>query len=123
MILENLKDRLQGKAKLGELRSKDWPRVRRRFKKKHPHCAVCGSRRKVQIHHIVPFQFAPDLELEETNLISLCTGGRFKGLNCHLIFGHRGSFQKVNEAVEAVAAEWSVYLDAKQYRLRKAGLT
>ena len=118
MLLEHLKDRLEGKAPKGAKRDPRWPAKRRSFRQRYPTCAVCGTRRKVQIHHIIPFHLAPELELKTSNLIPLCTGGRFKGLHCHLIFGHLGDYQRVNEAVRAVAAEWAVYLNAREYRLR-----
>ena len=110
MLLEHLRDRIQGKAKKGEKRDPAWKDVRRQFLLEHPRCASCGSKRKVQAHHIIPFQYAPDLELEFDNLLTLCTGGRFRGLNCHFIVGHLGDFRRVNEMVEADAAEWSIKL-------------
>jgi len=75
-------------------RSSHWRKVRNAYKKKHPRCACCGSKKKVEIHHIKPFHLRPDLELVKSNLISLCESK--KTLNCHIIIGHGGNYQDVN---------------------------
>ena len=116
MILEHLRDRITGRAKKGEKRSPQWSRFRKRHLKREPWCMVCGAHKQLQAHHIIPFQYAPDLELEPSNVITLCTGGRFRSLNCHLIVGHLGSFEQTNEAVRSDAAEWAVKLRAREYR-------
>lgn len=104
-IIKRVKDRVQGKAPKGSKRSSYWPTVRKEFLKEHPHCAVCGGTKKVEVHHKVPFHMAPERELDVTNLITLCEIKK-KGVNCHLLFGHLGNYKRVNETVEEDAARW-----------------
>lgn len=60
-------------------------------------CAVCGQGKEVEAHHIIPFDVAPELELLESNLIPLC--GCNHGCDCHLLFGHLGSFFSFNPSI------------------------
>ena len=90
-------------AKLhGVKRSSKWPKVMKSFLKKHPTCAICGVSDNVQIHHIINFEIVvslgyPVLELDERNLIPLCqTEDGEKENNCHLKYGHGGSFFNFN---------------------------
>lgn len=99
-------DRIQGKAPKGARRSKDWPAIRRQHLAEHPACAVCESTRKVEVHHLVPFHLAPDLELEPTNLLTLCENKRY-GINCHLLIGHVGNYRRVNVVAELDAIVWN----------------
>ena len=73
-------DRVTGKAPAGAKRASGWPRFRRSYMVDHPECAVCGRKRGLEAHHVVPFHVAPDLELDPSNLISLCR-------RCHLLVG------------------------------------
>lgn len=104
-FLEKIKDRIQGKARKGDERSKDWPIVRDNFLSANPSCAVCGGTKKLQVHHIIPFNIAPDMELDHENLITLCTSKKY-GINCHLLIGHLGNFKRANVSVKADAAYW-----------------
>jgi 5-methylcytosine-specific restriction protein A len=101
-----IKDRIQGKAPKGAKRSSAWRRVRREHLREFPHCFVCGSGDLVEVHHIIPFHIAPDMELDPTNLISLCEGGRFKALNCHLLIGHLADYREVNPSCKLDAMTW-----------------
>jgi 5-methylcytosine-specific restriction enzyme A len=101
----DMADRLDGKAPPGAARSSEWQSVRNDFLRGRS-CAVCGGRRFLIAHHIVPFHLAPDLELDPTNLIALCEAKRY-GINCHLLLGHLGNYQRANPFVEAFAAEWN----------------
>lgn len=96
----------------GKRRSPQWPKVRRAFLKKHPHCFVCLGTKHLNVHHKLPFHLDPALELDETNLITLCEGK--KTVNCHLIFGHWGDFaEKYNPHVVEDARVWRPRLIAK----------
>jgi hypothetical protein len=80
----------------GDQRSPDWLNLRNKFAESHPRCLLCGIEKKsLQIHHIVPFSVNPDLELEETNLIPLCTSKNW-GYNDHLVIGHAQNFRLEN---------------------------
>jgi 5-methylcytosine-specific restriction endonuclease McrA len=83
-------------------RSDDWPKVRRRFLKMNPTCAVCGARKKITAHHILPYHLFPELELDPTNLITLCEGGA----NHHLNYGHLMSWKSYNANVVTDASIW-----------------
>tara|TARA_R110000824_G_scaffold86938_3_gene214690 strand:- start:312 stop:515 length:204 start_codon:yes stop_codon:yes gene_type:complete len=56
-------------------------------------------------HHKVPFSLAPLLECDESNLVALCEAKRF-GINCHLLLGHLGNWQRFNPSVDANVAYW-----------------
>jgi len=107
-IIEELKDRLQGKAPPGAKRSKTWRKTRAKHLKKFPRCRVCGRTTNLSVHHIIPFYLAPDLEEVERNLITLCE--RPKVLNCHLILGHLGNYRKTNPSCEADVMMWYIKL-------------
>ena len=76
-------------------RSSRWDEVRDDFIRKNPKCFCCGSSKKLQVHHITPFSNNPELELVESNLISLCMDKN----ECHLNIGHGGSFKFYNPNV------------------------
>ena len=105
-ILKHLKDVAQGKTELGNMRSGKWPAVRKRHLVEHPRCAVCGGESGLEVHHIHPFHLHPNMELDPTNLITLCES-KHNGVNCHLLFGHLGNFKSVNIGVEVDATIWS----------------
>jgi hypothetical protein len=56
----------------------------------------------MQVHHVKPFHLHPELELEESNLISLCMGDN----ECHLFIGHGDSFKCYNPNVREDAAKF-----------------
>jgi len=105
-IIKHVLDRMQGKAIKGQKRSPGWRRARNKYKKKNPRCMVCGSKKKVEIHHIVPFHYAPDLELDERNFASLCENKKY-GINCHLLIGHLGNYKKFNINCETDIFIWN----------------
>jgi len=93
-------------------RSPQWDQVRDDFVRKNPRCFCCGSNKKLQVHHILPFSNNPELELEESNLISLCMDKN----ECHLKIGHGGSFRFYNPSVVDDAAAYSA-ANASQRKL------
>ena len=93
----------------GTKRSPKWRKVRAEFLKKYPKCAVCGGTKKIEVHHIVPFHIDPSKELLHSNLITLCEQG--PSLNCHLIAGHRGNYQRWNPFVRGLCAFLNDYLE------------
>jgi len=60
----------------------------------------------VEVHHILPFHIHPEKELDPSNLITLCEK-KDNGVNCHLLFGHLGSFKSLNAFVVKDSHEWS----------------
>lgn len=84
---------------LGGKRSRKWPKVRKMFMLTvvgSDVCAGCGTKKKLQVHHIIPFSIDPTLELAFKNLLTLCMGF----CNCHSTFGHLGSWRSYNPDVE-----------------------
>ena len=116
-ILKNVVDALQGKAKLGEVRSNQWPKVRAEHLKTNPKCAVCDGTAKVEVHHVVPFHIDKTKELDLANLLTLCESNG-NGINCHLAFGHLGNYQSANKTVKKDAKAWNLKL--KKRKLEKA---
>jgi len=53
-------------------RSKGWRKTRNKHIKKHPYCAICGREKGLEAHHRKPFKDFPELELDPTNLVTLC---------------------------------------------------
>lgn len=67
-------------------RSGAWPHLERlAFERDGFACRACGRKDKLRGHHIIPFHVLPSLELELTNVITLCQP---LGGGCHLKFGH-----------------------------------
>lgn len=102
-FFQNLLDWWRIGSVLGARRSSQWPKVRLEHLKHNPTCAVCNSD-SVEVHHIKPFHNNPELELESSNLITLCDGILTK--KHHLDFGHLGNFKSWNETVEEDAMHW-----------------
>ena len=77
-----------------EGRSPHWHKVRTEFIDQFPSCAVCGGAANLDVHHIKPFHLHPKLELDKDNLLTLCRKSEvLGGCDCHLVFGHGGSWQ------------------------------
>ena len=88
---------------LGVARSPKWSKMRKAYLKKFSNCAVCNRKGKLlkanQVHHIFPVNAFPELELIESNYITLCRRD-------HEIFGHYGSYFSYNQNVEKDAKVW-----------------
>jgi 5-methylcytosine-specific restriction enzyme A len=80
-------------------RSSHWPKVEKDFLSKNPTCAICSSSNRLNVHHKKPFHLHPELELDETNLITLCMSDK----ECHLMIGHGDDFKAYNPNIEADA--------------------
>ena len=76
----------------GTPRSPKWQSVRNEFIKTHNKCVCCGSKKKLQVHHILPFCVDPSRELDPANLVTMCS-------RCHLLIGHCGWFQRYNPSL------------------------
>lgn len=93
-IIREAIDICTGKAPEGARRSREWAKVRKAHLELYPACACCGGTKKVEVHHIIPFHVAPELELNVTNLISLC-----EKKQCHLAMGHLYNYKSYNKEV------------------------
>jgi len=105
------------RGKPAVLRSPKWTVVRNKHIKNNPECAACGGNDNLQVHHLKPFHMFPELELEPSNLITLCEevikDDDLKNDNHHLMLGHNGDFKKNNK---------KVLRDINNYRLTKTTL-
>lgn len=77
-------------------RSSKWKSVRDDFLLKNNECAVCSSKTRLQVHHKLPFDDYPELELDINNLITLCMSMK----ECHLRIGHGGSYTKYSKNID-----------------------
>jgi 5-methylcytosine-specific restriction endonuclease McrA len=101
-ILKAIKDKIQG---IPGTRSSKWPTVRKHHLIANPTCAVCGGTEVLEVHHIKPFNLHPELELDPSNLITLCESKK-AGVTCHLFFGHCGDYKSFNKSVREDAKVW-----------------
>lgn len=108
-MITKIKDVLQGKAPMAANRSPHWSTTRKNHLKNEDKCVVCGSVDKLNVHHIKPFHLHPELELEPSNLITLCESNHH-GVNCHLLFGHLGNFKNINPNVLEDTTIWNAKL-------------
>lgn len=108
-LLGHIKDRIQGKAPAGAKRSAQWPGVRKAHLATNPTCSVCGGKNKLEVHHMMPFHLDPSLELNPSNLITLCESKK-SGITCHLFFGHLGSYKRFNPRVMDDSKTWQAKL-------------
>lgn len=110
MILDWLRSWLTADADLvagSRPRSSQWPRVRRDHLRRWPACAACGRTRDLEVHHVIAYSDRPDLELEPSNLLTLCADP------CHIVHGHLMSWLRINPSVRQDA-------DAYADRIRAA---
>lgn len=110
MILDWLRSWLSADADLvagSRPRSSQWPRVRRDHLRRWPACAACGRTRDLEVHHVIAYNDRPDLELEPSNLLTLCADP------CHIVHGHLMSWSRINPSVRQDA-------DAYADRIRAA---
>ena len=84
------------------VRSPKWSSVRKEHLKNHPRCAACGRNKKLEVHHIIPVHIDPSLELDPSNLMTMCADP------CHIVFGHLMNFRSWNFFV---VADTERYLD------------
>lgn len=83
-------------------RSPRWPRTRLIHLAAEPFCKFCGHTNDLEVHHISPFHLHPELELDQTNLITLCEA---VPQECHLHIGHLGNWKNFNPNVREQAIQ------------------
>ncbi len=84
------------------VRSPKWTNVRKEHLKYNATCAACGRDKKLEVHHIKPVHLFPELELDPSNLVTLCADP------CHVVFGHLMNFRSWNSDV---VVDSNVYLN------------
>lgn len=83
-------------SKPAHRRSDQWPSTRAAHLKAHPFCAATGLMTELEVHHIIPFAWDPELELDPDNLITLTEHASF---NAHFWLGHLGDWRSRNPDV------------------------
>lgn len=73
-------------------RKPGWRKLSNDWMAKYPRCELCGSEEGCVPHHVLPVHKYPDLELDRSNLITLCPPH-------HLTFGHLNSWRSWNVTV------------------------
>ena len=86
LTVQRVKDSLKA-GKLVPTRSPRWPSFRRSFLAIHSACEACGGIHSLEVHHVQSFHEHPELELDPSNLMTLCDSKG--GPECHLQVGHR----------------------------------
>lgn len=118
-IINHIAGVIQGKHSIATARSSHWPTVRKEHLKSHPVCEVCGGSSDIEVHHIHPFHIHPELELDLSNLITLCESKK-NGINCHLLMGHLGNFKSFNADVSSDAMQWNKKLHCRPTQQEKS---
>lgn len=108
-IAKKISDTIKG---IPGTRSPKWASVRKAFLKDNPVCALCGSTSTLEVHHKIPFHINPELELEPSNLITLCESSK-GGVTCHLFFGHLGDYKSFNKTIDKDIKTWNKKLQTK----------
>lgn len=94
-MIQFLKDLFRGYPVFGgAVRSGQWSTFRKKFLEGKV-CAVCNGTKKLELHHLKPFNQFPELELSPDNVLPLCESGK-NGIMCHLFVGHLGNYKKIN---------------------------
>jgi HNH endonuclease len=62
------------------------------LKRDNYECQLCGSKKELKLHHIIPKQIAPNKIEDLNNLITLCK-------TCHLYKAHMGCYNKYDEVL------------------------
>ena len=84
---------------LGVARDSRWNDLRNDFARQNPACQICGSKKKLQIHHILPVWKFPKEELDWKNLCALCD-------KHHFYFAHLGSYRSWNDTIRTDIDVW-----------------
>jgi len=75
------------------VRSPKWSSIRKEHLANNSCCIACGRDKKLEVHHIKPVHLFPELELDPSNLVTLCADP------CHIVFGHLMNFKRWNSDV------------------------
>lgn len=94
-------------------RARGWTSLRNEWIASHSTCACCGIDTQLAVHHVKPLHLFPELELDDTNLITLCQRPeRF----CHYIFGHFFDWMAYNPDIKRFAPLMLKRIQNKKYQ-------
>lgn len=94
-----------------------WEEFERKYWEKHPdekYCHICGERKNVELHHIIPRHVAPDKIFDEDNLIPLCRA-------CHFRWGHLCNWDDYNPHVREDAKMLSALISKRRKEVKNGG--
>jgi 5-methylcytosine-specific restriction protein A len=66
---------------MGVPRSPHWPAARKLHLRTSPTCTGCGTKHDLEVHHDKPYHLYPELELEQSNMVTVCRW-------CHFVLCH-----------------------------------
>jgi 5-methylcytosine-specific restriction enzyme A len=101
----------------GATRSPQWKTVEKHFLEEHPTCEACGGTERLNVHHVQPFHKFPELELEPSNLMTLCMS---QDREDHLKIGHGSSFKTYNPTAREDAKQAFQFPDDYDQLVMKA---
>lgn len=96
----------------GTERSGKWQTVKRHWLLSNPLCVACGTDVQLNVHHIKPFHTNPELELDPTNLITLCRVH-------HFVIGHDPDGPWKSAKPDWATANPNVLADAKKWKAKR----
>ena len=70
-------------------RSGKWSEVRKKHLSENGKCYGCESVKDLEVHHLKPFHLFPELELDPSNLVTVCK-------HCHLVTAHLKDYKLYN---------------------------
>ncbi len=97
---------LEGRFRSLVSRASGWPSLERLHLSKEGFCRVCGTTKNLQVHHRFPVHRWPEMELDPSNLMTLCAPH-------HLLAGHLCSWASWNENVVRDANRWLVKIRSR----------
>lgn len=99
-----------GRYGAAEPRSGKWPAVRAKHLAENPECIVCGKKGTAsepnQVHHAKPHHLWAALELEPSNLRTVC-------LRHHFAIAHLERWSSWNESIDDDAETWGKRLKSR----------
>lgn len=114
-MLDKLLSRVLLSSKPKVRRSSEWTSVRvQHLKSAEPMCKACGTKKHLEVHHIVPVHVNPLIEIVPENLITLCES---MGHNCHFIFGHLLDWRSWNVSVREDSDAYRHLVRGRPYKI------
>jgi hypothetical protein len=95
----------------GGKRSSAWYPLRNSFLA-NKRCAVCNTDKDLEAHHKKPFHEYPELELDESNLVALCS-------RCHFVIGHLFNYSMYNHDIDNTITYFQLIIKKAKAHLKK----
>lgn len=90
-----------------QARSSGWRKVRDEYLFEYPECRVCKTTKNLEVHHIRPVNYYPELELVWDNLITLCR-------DHHFLYGHLLNWRAWNPNVIEDVEIWNKKIEDRK---------